>query len=1102
MSSLFPFPCSATRLLLLTVVCLQPLIAAQVAPVTCSTNRGFFTSAFNLTLSTTTTGAEIRYTINGDPPTAITGTVFDPLTPIPLGQTTILRVAAFKSGLDPSNVTTQTYVFLADVVYQSWPYGAAPAGWPPASSSYSYPYYNYGMDPDVVGIFPDPAQVAPIIADLKTIPSFSLVMKLEDLFDPATGIYQNSGREGREWERSASLELINPNGSPGFQINCGVRIRGGFSSSPNNPKHGFRMFFRSEYGTSKLEFPLFGNAGTSSFDKIDLRTFNNYSWHLRPDGDGGPYYPPPIPPATSWPPGQFVHFIHDQFSRDTQLAMGHQGERGGYYHLYLNGQYWGLYNTCERPDAAFAESYFGGDKDDYDTIKTENWAVEATDGDLAAWNQLFDLIESTPGLVDDALYRRAQGFNPDGSPNATYERLLDPLNLVDYMLLIFYTGNFDAPVMKYLRNGGNNAVNNFFAVRKRGGAWGFRYVAHDSEHTLLDPVEDRTGPFPAGAGMIDQRNPQLLFQYLCANPEFRQLVADRIQRHFFADGVFTPASAAARFQTRANQLDRAVVGESARWGDAHMFYTNDPFTRADWLSAVNHVLTSYLPGRTTTVLAQLQADNLYTISVPAPSFSHAGGTISPPVVLTITRPGGSGNLYYTIDGSDPRQEFSHRGTLFAGTPGTTAVNGGATGSVNVNVTGTMLVRARVYDAGIWSALTERAFSAPVPNISDLRITEIMYNPLPSDPVGSDEYEFIELKNTGTSTIPLAGVTITAGISYTFPVGASVPAGGFVVLPRNLIRFNERYGHTASVEFTGSLSNGGERITLNAANGSSIASVAYDDVAPWPTTPDGGGMSLVTKLHNPTGNPDVATVWKASSHVGGSPGTDDPPAAPDTLVATVVSMSAIDLTWTDRAADETSMEIARSSGGGFTTIATLAANTTAFSDTGLAPATAYTYRVRALGSSVASAWSATASATTLAPPPPTAPNLLTITSVSANVIALSWVDTASNETSFELERDAGAGFVVLTSTVTDVVTYSDGGLSAGTTYVYRVRAVNAGGPSAWSDSASATTPAGQGNNGGGGSSGGGCGLGSGALALIGMLLLILRTGFLRAARQRR
>ena len=65
--------------------------------------------------------------------------------------------------------------------------------------------------------------------DLKAIPTFSIVVNLDDLFNASTGIYANPGSDGPLWERPCSIELLNPEGEEGFQINCGIRLRGGFS---------------------------------------------------------------------------------------------------------------------------------------------------------------------------------------------------------------------------------------------------------------------------------------------------------------------------------------------------------------------------------------------------------------------------------------------------------------------------------------------------------------------------------------------------------------------------------------------------------------------------------------------------------------------------------------------------------------------------------------------------------------------------------------------------------------------------------------------------------------------------------------------------------
>ena len=216
--------------------------------------------------------------------------------------------------------------------------------------------------------------------------------------------------------------------------------------------------------------------GTDAFDSYDLRTFQNYSWSYEGDPSGV--------------------FLRDQFSRDTQLAMGQAGERGDFYHLYLNGQYWGLFNTDERPEASFAAAYFGGTKEQYDVIKVaadNGYNIYATDGTLDAWTRLWQAAVN--GFASATAYQRVQGNNPDGSRNPAYEVLLDVDNLIDYMLVIFYGGNLDAPISNFL---GNTSPNNWFGFRHTNGLSGFRYCAHDSEHTLLNVNENRTGPYPAG----------------------------------------------------------------------------------------------------------------------------------------------------------------------------------------------------------------------------------------------------------------------------------------------------------------------------------------------------------------------------------------------------------------------------------------------------------------------------------------------------------------------------------------------------------------------------------------------------------------------------
>jgi hypothetical protein len=112
----------------------------------------------------------------------------------------------------------------------------------------------------------------------------------------------------------------------------------------------YHLFFREEYGAAKLRYPLFEDEGVSEFDKVDLRCAQNYSW-------------------ANWS-GEHNTLVRDVFSRDTQRDMNQPYTCSRYYHLYVNGMYWGIYQTQERAEASYASDYFEGTREDFDVIKT------------------------------------------------------------------------------------------------------------------------------------------------------------------------------------------------------------------------------------------------------------------------------------------------------------------------------------------------------------------------------------------------------------------------------------------------------------------------------------------------------------------------------------------------------------------------------------------------------------------------------------------------------------------------------------------------------------------------------------------------------------
>jgi hypothetical protein len=218
---------------------------------------------------------------------------------------------------------------------------------------------------------------------------------------------------------------------------------------------------------------------------------------------------------------------------------------------------------------------------------------------------------------------------------------------------------------------------------------------------------------------------------------------------------------------------------------------------------------------------------------------------------------------YTTDGTDPR--------AVGGANSGSAINGGNAKSITVKP-GTHL-KTRIKYASTWSALHDIIFEDSG-LFSNLKVTELHYHPKNQGLVDDKELEFIELKNIGTTTLDLSGMAFTDGIQFTFPAGSKIVAGAFFVLASNKTEFFNFYKTQPNFEYTGSLSNGGEPVTMQSASKQNVISFTYSDSIPWPVEADGDGYSLVATEVNPTGDPDSHTYWTISKYENGSPLADD------------------------------------------------------------------------------------------------------------------------------------------------------------------------------------------------------------------------------------
>ncbi|MGK0185445.1 MAG: hypothetical protein ACI9R3_001223 [Verrucomicrobiales bacterium] len=538
--------------------------------------------------------------------------------PLQIDDTAIVRAFAKKADFADSPITTQTYLFAEEVIRQP----SQPVGFPEEWGEFTGTNgsrrgapvpADYEMRPSIVD--EDPAAM---VDALKSLPSLSIVMDPDDLFS-VEGILPNpfasvDGRTGVFTikpfvrDRHCSIEWIDPSGGAETQADCGIRVSGGWSRHYiATPKKSFSLLFKEQFGPSKLRFKLFPDSDIDAFDRIVLKAIFSNAW-----------------PDAAVPPD----YLRDHFLRKTLTDMGQESSHGTWVHLYLNGLYWGIYNPTERPDASYAASHYGGNKEDYDAVKHAS-----VPGPGNAPTNRHETIDGTDATWREAIAIARKGLD-DPVNYAEFTQYVDVANLADYIILNTYCANNDWP------------HKNWYANRRRADGAGWKFYPWDSEYALQNTGSDLTG-------VNNSDTPAYFYDRARRNAEFQQVFGDRLHRHLFNGGALTPEANAARYSALAQIIEPAVTAEAARWGDnsfTRQGRTN--FTKRSWESARDAVLR-FFDRRHSTALTQYKRKNLYP-SIDAPVFSLVTNPGSPDMLIMTTEDNGAGRILYTTDGSDPR----------------------------------------------------------------------------------------------------------------------------------------------------------------------------------------------------------------------------------------------------------------------------------------------------------------------------------------------------------------------------------------------------------------------------------------------------------------
>ena len=349
---------------------------------------GFYSSTVTLTLTSSTPGATIRYTLDGSEPTESNGMSYtDPLTLTVINNKTgrVVRTRAYKSGLIPSKPKSHTYLI------------------------------NQARE-------------------IMTIPALIFTGEGEEVFYKPHGVMSIEGgnyvsnrwqanginsynipmNRGIQYERPVHLEFYYAGSEPGFRKDAGVRLAASSYSRPrlrlNNvnsspwpssgqEKPSFNLYFRNEYGEPSLDYPWLGETyPVTRFEQLRIRAGKN---DIR----------------NPW--------IRDELMRRLYSDMGQESSVGITNTLYINGSFKGFFNMAERLREPFMQAHHGG-KEEWDVRQVGDFP----NGDSRAWDRMMVILNRN--LTNIANWQAAEAY-------------LDPVNMADYFLLNVYGTTWDWP---------------------------------------------------------------------------------------------------------------------------------------------------------------------------------------------------------------------------------------------------------------------------------------------------------------------------------------------------------------------------------------------------------------------------------------------------------------------------------------------------------------------------------------------------------------------------------------------------------------------------------------------------------------------------------
>ena len=436
-----------------------------------SPGGGFYNAPIIVELSDSS-GGIIYYTLDGSTPDENSDVYTGPIV---LHETTVLRARSFRPPLQPSRIITHTFVFNEDSPFAVICLTSDP------SNLYDYNYGIFVKGPNAGGQYP-----------------------------------YFGANFWQDWERPVHVEFYEPNGQPGFEIDAGMKIFGGWSRARD--QKSLAIFRRSIYDTRRINYRIFPDKEIEHFESFILRNGGN-------DWDG-----------TLFRDGFMQTLCRDEM--DLELMAFRPA------HIYLNGEYWGILNIREKINEHFLQANRGIDPDRVDLLdRSGQGEDEIMTGTNSDYLMLLDFLNSHD-------ISRPEYY-------AVVDSMMDISNFIDYEIAEIYLGNTDWP--------GNNIK--YYKPQTPGGKW--RWLLFDTDfgfHLYETSYSHNTLAFATATNGPDWPNPPwstFLLRTLLQNDYFRLLFINRFADHL--NTTFQPERVHHILDQFQEMFDSQISRQRKRW---------------------------------------------------------------------------------------------------------------------------------------------------------------------------------------------------------------------------------------------------------------------------------------------------------------------------------------------------------------------------------------------------------------------------------------------------------------------------------------------------------------------------------------------------------